>query len=277
MKINLISDCHINFEDLMLPGGDVLVMAGDIMEAGHLRKADNAKENTFLADRYRRFCNEELIKYKHVIYVAGNHEHYNNSYDDTHSRLRRELPDNVHFLEAESVQIEDVHFFGGTFWTDMNKGDPITISVLKQGMADFSGAIKFGHGVKVETAWGDAYYTNRFTPQYAKGVFHETVEKLKQFVEAHPNDKIVVVSHHAPSPQSINEYYKNDFHMNGGYHSHLDNFIMDHPQIKTWVHGHMHDAVDYMIGTTRVLSNPRGYKGYEPQADTFDPSFSFEV
>jgi hypothetical protein len=65
--------------------------------------------------------------------------------------------------------------------------------------------------------------------------------------------------------------------MNGGYHSHLEYFIMDHPQIKTWVHGHMHDAVDYMIGETRILSNPRGYKGYEEQAETFDPSFSFEV
>jgi hypothetical protein len=65
--------------------------------------------------------------------------------------------------------------------------------------------------------------------------------------------------------------------MNGAYSSSLDDFIMDHPQIKTWVHGHMHDAVDYMIGTTRLLSNPRGYKGYEEQADVFDPGFYFEV
>jgi hypothetical protein len=39
----------------------------------------------------------------------------------------------------------------------------------------------------------------------------------------------------------------------------------------------MHDPVDYMIGTTRVLSNPRGYKGYEEQAEKFDPGFSFEI
>jgi Icc-related predicted phosphoesterase len=277
MKINLISDCHINFEDLVLPGGDVLIMAGDIMEAGHLRQADNAKKNTFIADRYRRFCNEELIKYRKVLYVCGNHEHYNNSYDDTHDRLAKELPDNVHFLEAEGVQIEDVHFFGGTFWTCMNKGDPISMSVLKQSMADFSGAIKFGTGVRIDTLYGDSYWTNKFTPQYAKGVFHETVEKLKQFVEARPNEKIVVVSHHAPSPQSVAPHYKQDFHMNGGYHSYLDEFIMDHPQIKYWFHGHMHDPVDYMIGSTRVLSNPRGYKGYEPQADVFDPGFTVEI
>jgi len=245
MKINLVSDMHINFQDINLPGGDVLIMAGDIMEAGHLRLADNAKQNTFIADRYRRFINEELCKYRHVIYIAGNHEHYSNSYDDTHIRIGRELPDNVHFLEAESIKIDDVWFFGGTFWTDMNKGD--------------------------------SYYTSKFTPAYAKGVFHETMEKLKTFLEAHPDEKVVVVSHHAPTELSVNEYYKNEFHMNGGYHSRLGDFILDHPNIKVWCHGHMHDPVDYTIGTTRVLSNPRGYKGYEHQAEVFDPNFSFDV
>ena len=268
---------HINFQDINLPGGDVLIMAGDIMEAGHLRLADNAKKNTFIADRYRRFINEELIKYRHVIYVAGNHEHYSNSYDDTHDRLKRELPDNVHFLEAESIKIDDVWFFGGTFWTDMNKGDPITASVLKQNMADFSGSIKFGNSIRVDTMYGDSFYTSKFTPAYAKGVFHETMEKLKTFLEAHPDEKVVVVSHHAPTELSVNEYYKNEFHMNGGYHSRLGDFILDHPNIKVWCHGHMHDPVDYTIGTTRVLSNPRGYKGYEQQAEVFDPNFSFDV
>jgi hypothetical protein len=65
--------------------------------------------------------------------------------------------------------------------------------------------------------------------------------------------------------------------MNGGYRSNLEDLIFDHPQIKVWCHGHMHDACDYMIGSTRVLTNPRGYKGYEQSAETFDPSFSFDV
>ena len=276
MKINLISDCHINFEDLVLPGGDVLIMAGDIMEAGHLRLADNAKKNTFIADRYRGFIANELSKYRHVIYIAGNHEHYHNSYEDTFVRLKKELPDNVHFLEAEGITIDDVHFIGGTFWTDMNKRDPITMQVVKQGMADFN-IIKHGDSIKVETMYGDAYYTNKFTPAYVADVFRETVGKLKDFLDEHANDKVVVISHHAPSPLSINPRYKDDFHMNFGYHSNLTEFILDHPQIKTWVHGHMHDPVDYMIGTTRVVSNPRGYKGYEEQAEIFDPGFSFEV
>ena len=258
-----------------MPGGDVLIMAGDIMEAGHLRKADNAKENVFLADRYRRFIKEELVKYRKVVYVCGNHEHYHNGYDDTHARIRRELPDNVHLLEGETVKIDDITFFGGTFWTDMNKGDPVSMNVIKQGMSDFH-CIKFSDSVKIQDVYG-SYWTSKFSPQYAKSIFHETVEKLKQFSEANPDEKIVVVSHHAPSELSIDEYYKDEYHMNGAYHSRLSDFILDHPNIKAWVHGHVHCQKDYMIGGTRVLCNPRGYKGYEERAEEFDPGFSFEV
>jgi Icc-related predicted phosphoesterase len=276
MKINLVSDMHINFQDIQLPGGDVLIMAGDIIEAGHLRLADNAKKNTFIADRYRRFFAEEMPKYKDVIYIMGNHEHYNNSYDDTADRIRRELPDNVHFLEQESVQIDDVHFFGATFWTDMNKGNPTTMNVLKNGMSDFK-VIKFGHGIRMDSLAGDSYWTNQFNPAYAASVFKDTVDKLRVFLDEHKDDKVVVVSHHAPTALSIDPMFKDDHHMNGGYYSDLSELILDHPQIKTWVHGHMHNVSDYMIGSTRVVTNPRGYAGYETIADTFDPGFSFEV
>jgi hypothetical protein len=39
----------------------------------------------------------------------------------------------------------------------------------------------------------------------------------------------------------------------------------------------MHNQSDYMVGDTRVLTNPRGYAGYETIANTFDPNFYFEV
>jgi Icc-related predicted phosphoesterase len=275
MKINLVSDMHLNFADIELPGGDVLIMAGDIIEAGGLRRADNAKRDTFLADRYRRFFKEEMPKYRKVIYIMGNHEHYNNSYDDTADRIRRELPDNVYFLEQESVQIDDVWFFGATFWTDMHKGNPTSMQIIKQSMNDFK-VIKFGHGIKIDN-YGESYWTNQFTPAYAASVFKDTVDKLRVFLDEHKDDKVVVVSHHAPSSMSVDPMFKDDHHMNGAYYSDLSDLILDNPQIKTWVHGHMHNACDYMIGDTRVLTNPRGYLGYETIANTFNPGFSFEV
>jgi hypothetical protein len=55
--------------------------------------------------------------------------------------------------------------------------------------------------------------------------------------------------------------------MNGGYSSSLDEYMIDHPQIKLWTHGHTHYPFDYRIGSTRVVCNPRGYINYEESAD----------
>jgi hypothetical protein len=57
--------------------------------------------------------------------------------------------------------------------------------------------------------------------------------------------------------------------MNGAYSSSLDEYIMDHPQIKLWTHGHTHEDFDYMLRSTRVVCNPRGYIKYEERADNF--------
>jgi hypothetical protein len=51
----------------------------------------------------------------------------------------------------------------------------------------------------------------------------------------------------------------------------MDGFILDHPEICLWTHGHTHEDFDYHIGSTRVVCNPRGYVGYEARADTWQP------
>jgi len=46
---------------------------------------------------------------------------------------------------------------------------------------------------------------------------------------------------------------------------------MDHPQIRLWTHGHTHEDFDYMVGSTRIVCNPRGYINHEERADTWQP------
>ena len=87
-----------------------------------------------------------------------------------------------------------------------------------------------------------------------------------------PCGKIVVVGHHAPSKQSTHPRYKGPKEqlINGAYSSDLSEFILDRPQIKLWTHGHTHEPFDYMVGSTRVFANPRGYINYEDLADSFE-------
>jgi hypothetical protein len=95
------------------------------------------------------------------------------------------------------------------------------------------------------------------------------LDTIKATVESNPTCKYVVIGHHAPSKLSTKPKYQKDVMVNGAYSSELSEFILDHPQIKVWTHGHTHHTFDYMVGSTRIVCNPRGYHGYEDRADNF--------
>ena len=75
---------------------------------------------------------------------------------------------------------------------------------------------------------------------------------------AEPFDgKTVVVTHHAPSSQSVHPRYARDL-LTPAFASNLEK-LMDGDRAALWIHGHMHESFDYEIYDTRVVCNPRGY------------------
>ena len=113
-----------------------------------------------------------------------------------------------------------------------------------------------------------AKFTPEDTVQDHKKMLQYIQVTIAMLASMNPN-KYVVVGHHAPSKASTHPRYKGEVIMNGAYSSRLDQFILDNPQIKLWTHGHTHEEFDYMIGSTRVVCNPRGYINYEERADNF--------
>ena len=126
------------------------------------------------------------------------------------------------------------------------------------------------------------YIGEKVKEEPAKFAPEDTVEYHKEMLEyiqivtsmlGENTQKYVVVGHHAPTHGSVHPRFKHFDLMNGAYYSDLSDFILDRPCIKLWVHGHMHDTFDYMVGSTRVVCNPRGYYGHEEQADRFELKF----
>ena len=276
MKINVISDIHLDFADLTLPGGDVLILSGDICEARRLKK-DMYNPDMVLfeherkdqrPDRYYRFFEEECSKYREVVMVMGNHEHYGFQYQKTYAHIASQLPDNVTLLENQTHTIDDVVFVGCTLWTDMNTNDPLTMYHMSHSMNDYRQVTMFN---EVKNVY------HRLTPEKTVEDHYKSKQFIKETVENKFDQKFVVVTHHAPSKASIKPRYANDHLMNGAYSSDLSKFILENPQIKLWTHGHTHDPFDYMIGSTRIVCNPRGYAGYEARAEQFDPGYGFEL
>ena len=56
----------------------------------------------------------------------------------------------------------------------------------------------------------------------------------------------------------------------------MEYFISQHPNIKFWVHGHVHESSDYMVEQCRVVCNPSGYHPDEMNSG-FDASFEIEI
>lgn len=288
MKIAIASDLHLEFGDCDLvndQGADVLILSGDIFVASDLGRPDahNFMEGA-RSHRVVDFFKRCAFQFPHVILIMGNHEHYHGDFAETAGRIRAMIAEaglsNVYLLDCEVRVIDDVTFIGGTLWTDMNKRDPLTLYHMTSMMNDFRVVNNSNRTVSYRTYEQINGVDNREQPVFktrsAKFSPEDAVEEhakmkayIQHIVEGKWDQKFVVVGHHAPSRLSIHEKYQHDTIMNGGYSSSLDEFIMDHPQIRLWTHGHTHEDFDYMIGSTRVVCNPRGYINYESRADTW--------
>lgn len=283
MKIALCSDVHLEFGDLVLenPGADVLILSGDICVAKDLMENDAHGIVSFgKSERYHKFFQNCCEAFPHVIYVAGNHEHYHGDFKHTITDLKKYLGylPNLHILDKETFEIDDTVFVGGTLWTDMNREDPMTLHGIRRMMNDFRCVDNSNREVNYKT-YDDPEHPDKPTFRTRAAVFcpEDAVEDHKKMLDyirivyegMPPWKQMVVVGHHTPSHFSCHPKYKDDSLMNGGYHSDLSEFILDRPGIKLWTHGHTHELFDYTIGDARIVCNPRGYIGYESMADTF--------
>ena len=76
------------------------------------------------------------------------------------------------------------------------------------------------------------------------------------------------------TPRSIHPRWRTSA-LNGAFASDLERVIERH-QPQLWIHGHVHDAVDTLLGETRVLANPRGYPG-EGRRNGYRPGLALDI
>ena len=283
MKIAIASDLHLEFGDIELKNNnnaDLLILAGDICVAKYINE-------------YTEFFRRVSVEFPSVLYIMGNHEHYNGDFAKSHDILKTVLAkfDNIHVLEKDTIELNGYTFVAGTMWSDMNGYDKASMNLIGALMNDFKciknsnnctyrkvplykkssdgGYVTDEHGRKIQIGTKMKEQPSTFSTEDAYNDHKQFLDYLDNFLQKDYN-KLVVVTHHAPSGLSTPPEFAHQIEMNGGYRSHLDHLIEDHPQIKLWIHGHMHDPVNYRIGNTRVYSNPRGYIGYETAASKFE-------
>lgn len=174
--------------------------------------------------------------------VAGNHEHYDYTFDKVREVMRGlEVQfENFHYLDRDIFEIEGFRFLGCTLWF------PLTPYALEM-----------------------SHHSNDFNciQGFRKNI-HEEHLKCVRFLEREVRKDEVVITHHAPSPKSRNLRYADSPDC---FYIYDMEYMMQrkHPQI--WIHGHIHQTFHYAIGNCDVICNPYGYHLHEVNKD-----FSFK-
>jgi predicted phosphodiesterase len=253
MKLNILSDLHLGFGAMDWPvnDADVVVLAGDI-------------------SRPREAAAWALRIDKPVLYVLGNHEFYGSSIDGAADELKRLCArTQVHVLDNSEVVIGKVRFLGTTLWTDFELfGD------LEPRAAAMDEARRLLRDFSRIRASEDS--TDLFTPNHSVSLFKRHAEWLDHRLASVHAGPTVVITHHAPSLQSIHPRFADSL-LNASFVSDVQH-LLGADRASLWIHGHTHDSFDYRVKGTRVVCNPRGYaRAGVNENPLFDPNFIVEV
>lgn len=263
MFFRLFSDIHLEFGPFEIPHLDtdkdtILVLAGDIAVASK-------------PSQYFEFITDACQRFNHVIWIPGNHEHYHGSILRSMEKMKRAVGhlENLSIVNNETVLFEQCNtaFVCSTMWTDMANGNPMIMYDAERCMNDYN---------LIRTGTPGVPYQRRLL---ASDTYKEHLDAIKYIKTAIQQEKefgrqVVVVTHHAPSYQSIHDDYRSD-RLNPAYCSPLDSLIEELAP-DYWCHGHIHQGQDYHIGTTNVIANPRGYVGHE-HVRYFEPDWIIEL
>lgn len=244
MKIQLCSDLHT---EMLRPSTSSLILEelsqtnADVLIAA----GDICNERNMMA-----ILGNMCAKYKDVIYVTGNHEYYGSTFDDVYTCVEQctDFLPNLHWLTPTRpvVTIEGQRFIGGCLWYQKN---PTSLALIK--------------------GWSDYHCIKDLIPEVWT-LNHLTINHLTNNIE----EGDIVVTHMAPSYRSVGKRFI-DSNTNCFFANELDAVVRT-KKPAYWFHGHMHDPVDYVIGETRIISNPRGYTHLH-EGKEFDPTLTITV
>jgi len=203
MKIQLASDLHLETLGPQLklttliepaPGADLLVLAGDIGSG---------------IDAIQRFADWAVP----VIYVAGNHEFYDRSWDQTRVDLRDACQaSGIHFLDNGILEIGGTRILGSTLWTDFR------VDGYTQRKCMEEAELRINDFYRIQTQAGPLRALQTVED-------HEMSRRWLQRELARPfKGKTIVVTHHAPHPLSIAPRYAGTA-LNGAFASDLSDLL----------------------------------------------------
>lgn len=262
MRIQIASDLHHEFVQPGAPGSaaldlaggvDVLVLAGDI----HAR--------TQILGLYGAYPVP-------VLYVHGNHELYGAEHFSLLHQLRANADlTSLRFLERDEFALDGVRFLGCCLWTDYRLRPEWKAAAMREAEMSMNDHKLIRY-----------HAAHTFSPRDAETEHKKSRAWLEDRLTTRFDGRTVVVTHHAPHPNSIPPEYTDDV-LSASFASNLTPLV---EMADVWIHGHVHRSADYNVGNCRVICNPRGYPrrhSTRPEAPAafenpdFDPALVIDI
>jgi len=176
-----------------------------------------------------------------IVGVMGNHDYAEQTLSPmTVERIQSKLPEGIHLLENQKIEINGVRILGCTLWTNP---DPD---------AHETGSMLLPEYMRVSNQHGDLLSVDDTLVAHLQSKVWLNTELAKPF-----DGKTVVVTHHAPSFRSQPAQHR--FRELSGFFCVAMEDLIDQHQPNLWIHGHLHEPVDYAMNKTRIVSAPLGY------------------
>ncbi len=238
MKIQYCSDLHLEFQENnnylkqfpIMPKGDILVLAGDIVPFAIMDKYDD----------FFQYCSDH---FKYTYWIPGNHEYYSYDMALKSGVLNESIKSNVFLVNNISLAHDNLRFIFSTLWSNISTAN---IWQIERSINDFKLIKDNGFRLSAE----------KFNAMHQESLAFISNELIKKT----PN-KTIVVTHHVPTLMNYPEQYKGDI-INEAFAVELFNTI-ETSKADCWIYGHHHsNTPPFNIGKTMMLTNQLGYVKY---------------
>eukprot|EP00568_Trieres_chinensis_P006605 CAMPEP_0183290844 /NCGR_PEP_ID=MMETSP0160_2-20130417/432_1 /TAXON_ID=2839 ORGANISM="Odontella Sinensis, Strain Grunow 1884" /NCGR_SAMPLE_ID=MMETSP0160_2 /ASSEMBLY_ACC=CAM_ASM_000250 /LENGTH=315 /DNA_ID=CAMNT_0025451527 /DNA_START=9 /DNA_END=956 /DNA_ORIENTATION=+ len=265
LRVQIVSDLHLEFygppgprwlsripDDIIVPRAPVLALLGDVGLA--------------CTDALRSFLHLQSERFELVLFVAGNHEFYNDYGRPAGGTWRphsvaeqtqwmkdvcAERP-NIRFLEKDSLDLCGVRVCGTTLWSFI----PVNhLREAEKSLNDYR--LSYNHGAGEMPRTLTAYQTTSWFVKnlnWLRGQIKDARERKMP---------VLVLTHHTPKTLGTSHPRFDGSSMNCCFSTDLTDMLSD--PVKVWACGHTHYNFDIECTASgsgqavRLVSNQRGY------------------
>ena len=228
MRIQYFSDVHLEcFKKprISLLKSIIHVKAATLVMCGDIGYPETPLYEDFLSHLSSRFTK--------IFLLSGNHEYYNKSIEKTNTIISNicKKYDNITFLNNSYEDHNGYRFVGTTLWSNIT--DPNYLVNDFKRINDMS--------------------INSYNQMH-----RESRHYIESTLESSPHP-IVMLTHHLPSHNIVDQEYKQHAAYQQCFSSELDHLIRF--PIKCWIYGHTHRPCVTSINGVSMYCNPIGYPG----------------